>query len=143
MHINSVVIDSNFIFLPFQFKIDYLTEITENLGIKTEFIIYKQILDELKAKNRRERKKEKFRKQLEASLLYLENFKDKFNIIFNNTIKKDDETTDNFLLRKCIDLKKKNIYIFLATNDSDLRRKAKSIGLNVIFMRQKKFLSFE
>ncbi|MFW9936675.1 MAG: PIN domain-containing protein [Candidatus Thorarchaeota archaeon] len=143
MHINSVVIDSNFIFLPFQFKIDYLTEITQNLGIKTEFIIYKQILDELKAKNRRERKKEKFRKQLEASLLYLENFKDKFNIIFNNTIKKDDETTDDFLLRMCIDLKKKNTHIFLATNDSELRKKAKSIGLNVIFMRQKKFLSFE
>jgi len=143
MDINSVVIDSNFIFLPFQFKIDYLTEITRNLGIKTEFLIYKQILDELEAKNRRERKKTKFRKQLKASLLYLENFKDKFNINFNNSIKKDNETTDDFLLRKCIDLNKENRHIFLATNDSELRKRAKNLGLNVIFMRQKKFLSFE
>lgn len=143
MHISTVVIDSNFILLPFQFKIDYLTEITQQLGIKTEFFIFKQILNELEAKKKREGRKIKFRKQLEAGLLYLENFKDKFNLNFNNSLKRDNETTDDFLLRKCIDLKKETRHIFLATNDSELRKRAKNSGLNVIFMRQKKFLSFE
>ena len=143
MHISTVIIDSNFILLPFQFKIDYLTEITQQLGIKTEFFIFKQILNELEAKKKREGGKIKFRKQLEAGLLYLENFKDKFNLNFNNSLKRDNETTDDFLLRKCIDLKKETRHLFLATNDSELRKRAKNSGLNVIFMRQKKFLSFE
>ncbi|MFX0056861.1 MAG: PIN domain-containing protein [Candidatus Hodarchaeota archaeon] len=143
MHTNYVVIDSNFLLLPFQFKIDYLDEITQNLEGKTEFLIYKQILDELEAKRKRDAKKTKFRKDLKGGLLYLDNFKDKFNINFNNSIKKDFETTDDFLLRKCIDLKLKSKHIFIATNDSELRKKAKNSGINVIFMRQKKLLCFE
>ncbi|GAF91123.1 unnamed protein product, partial [marine sediment metagenome] len=36
-----------------------------------------------------------------------------------------------------------NQLIFLATNDSILRKKAREFGLNTIFLRQKKYLSFE
>ena len=42
MYENVVVIDSNFILLPFQFKVDYLNEIYLKLG-KINFIIFKQI----------------------------------------------------------------------------------------------------
>jgi rRNA-processing protein FCF1 len=42
---NLIVIDANFILLPFQFKIDYLYEIDASLEGRTIFIVYKQILD--------------------------------------------------------------------------------------------------
>jgi rRNA-processing protein FCF1 len=143
MHKNFVIIDSNFVLLPFQFKIDYLTEITRNLEGVIEFIVYKQILDELKAKKKREEKKTKFKNQLKAGLLYLNKFKDDFNIKFKNNTKIEYEKTDDFLLRKCIELKKVAKHIFLATNDAELRKRAKSSGINVIFMRQRKLLDIE
>ena len=33
--------------------------------------------------------------------------------------------------------------IYLATNDSDLRKKAKYIGISIIFLRQKKYLTID
>ena len=40
---NIVIIDSNFILLPSQFKVDYFNEINSKLEGKTLFIIFKQI----------------------------------------------------------------------------------------------------
>ena len=57
---NHIVIDANFILLPFQFKIDYLYEIDNNLEGRTIFILFKQILDELEAKRLREPNATKF-----------------------------------------------------------------------------------
>ena len=69
---NLIVVDSNFILLPFQFKIDYLHEIRELLEGELKFIIFQQVLNELEAKKRREAKSTKFRRLFEAGLLYLE-----------------------------------------------------------------------
>jgi len=137
---NIIVIDANFILLPFQFKIDYFSEITFNLEGKTRFIVFKQVLDELEAKKRRMSKSVKFKKHFESGLLYIEKNKNKYDITFVENIKNDNESTDNFLLRSSIDLKRKNNLVYLATNDSELRKKAKKEGINLIFLRQKKFL---
>ena len=109
---NLIVIDANFILLPFQFKIDYLYEIDASLEGKTIFIVYKQILDELEAN-------------------------------YKQNIKLKDETTDNFLLKSCMELKSRSKRVFLATNDAELRRKAKKMEVSTIFLRQKKYLSFD
>ena len=61
---NIVVIDSNFVLLPFQFKIDYLKEIKLNLEGDTVFILFKQVLDELEAKKIREPRATKFQRNL-------------------------------------------------------------------------------
>ena len=42
--INIVIIDANFILLPFQFKIDYLKEIRDLVEGKISFIIFRQVL---------------------------------------------------------------------------------------------------
>jgi rRNA-processing protein FCF1 len=141
--IKIVIIDSNFILLPFQFKIDYLDEIRTKLEGKLKFIVYQQIFDELEAKRKREPKATKFSRLLDSGLSYLERNKSNFEIDFLEDIKKIDELTDEFLLRMSLELKNKEHLIFLATNDSELRRKAKRSELNTIYLRQKKFLSIE
>lgn len=140
---NLIILDSNFILLPFQFKVDYLNEIRLNLEGEVEFIIFKQILNELEAKQVREPNATKFQREFKSGLSYLEKNRNKYDITFLDETKKAIETTDDFLLRKAIELKIKNQLIFLATNDSILRKKAREFGLNTIFLRQKKYLSFE
>jgi rRNA-processing protein FCF1 len=110
---------------------------------KLQFIIFKQVLNELEAKRRREPRATKFIRLLDSGLLYIENNKTNNNIEFIDEIKNDNESTDNFLLRKSIDLKNEGYSIYIATNDSELRKKAKSLKINTIFLRQKKFLSIE
>ncbi len=140
---NLIVIDANFILLPFQFKIDYLYDIDSHLEGRTVFVLFKQILDELEAKRLREPNATKFIMNLKSGLSYLENNKEKYNIVHNHLTKSIEESTDDFLVRKCQDLKGKEKRIYLATNDSDLRRKVRKIGVSTIFLRQKKFLSFD
>lgn len=140
---NLIILDSNFILLPFQFKVDYLNEIRLNLEGEVEFIIFKQILNELEAKQVREPNVTKFQREFKSGLSYLEKNRNKYDITFLDETKKAIETTDDFLLRKAIELKIKNKLIFLATNDSILRKKGREFGLNTIFLRQKKYLSFE
>ncbi|MCK4383400.1 MAG: hypothetical protein KAW66_08920 [Candidatus Lokiarchaeota archaeon] len=140
---NLIVVDANFVLLPFQFKIDYLYEITASLEGKTIFIVYKQIRDELEAKKLREPNATKFHMNLKSGLLYLEKNNDKFNILYRQSIKSKEETTDDFLLKTCQELKGKNKKVYLASNDAELRRKARKTGISTIFLRQKKYLSFD
>ena len=138
-----IIIDSNFILLPFQFKIDYLHEIRLELEGELRFIVFKQILDELEAKRRRESKSTKFIRLLDSGLLYLEKKQGDYDIFFFEDIKERDESTDEFLVKKSLELKDEGYNTFLATNDSELRKKARLAGIGSIFLRQKKFLSVE
>lgn len=140
---NTIVIDSNFILLPFQFKVDYLTEIRLLLQGEIKFIIFKQVLDELEAKRIRESKTTKFRRLFDSGLLYLEEKKSEFSIEHVEDVKDKSETTDDFLLRQLIALKDGGKQVFLATNDSELRKRARKLDINTIFLRQKKYLSIE
>ncbi|MFX1315339.1 MAG: PIN domain-containing protein [Promethearchaeota archaeon] len=141
--LNLIILDSNFILLPFQFKIDYLSEIRLNLEGIIKFIIFKQILNELEAKKNREPRATKFQREYRLGLAYLEENKNQFNITFLEEIKTTEETTDDFLLRKAVGLRSENQLIFIATNDSMLRKKAIEFGINTIFLRQNKYLSFK
>ncbi len=138
-----IVIDSNFILLPFQFKIDYFDEIRFSIEGEIRFIVYQQIFDELEAKRKKQQKTAKFIKFLESGLIYLEKNKERYNIDILEDTKNENESTDDFLIRMLKDLKKENQNIYIATNDSDLRRKAKKIKINSIFMRQKKYISID
>ena len=120
--INLIVLDSNFILLPFQFKIDYFDEIRTNIEGKLRFIIFQQILDELESKRKKEPETSNFTRFFESGLLYLEKNKEKYNIQLLEDVKNRNETTDDFLLRVIKNLKKENIKVYLATNDSELRK---------------------
>ena len=140
---NLIILDSNFILLPFQFKIDYLKEIREGMAGKTSFIVYQQIIDELKAKENRFPNQIRFKKHLATGLTYLNHNKSFYDIIFDDARKEESETTDDFLIRKCKSLKSEESHVYLATNDKELRRKAINNKIFSIFMRQKKFIDVE
>ena len=141
--VNVIIIDSNFILLPYQFKIDYLNEIYLSLEGKIRFYIFKQVIDELKAKQSREPKARKFRRIFKSGMSYLEKNEKIYPIYFIDEVKNTNETTDEFLLRWCNKFKNEYKNVFLATNDSELRKKAKTSKINLIFLRQKKFISIE
>jgi len=143
LNLNLIVIDSNFILLPFQFKIDYLNEIRHIIEGELKFIIYQQVLNELESKKKRKPHATKFIRLLDSGLSYLDNHKGDYDINFSDDIKNIEESTDDFLLRKIVHLKNKGNNVFLATNDSDLRKKARERYINTIFLRQKKYLSIE
>jgi len=140
---NVVVFDSNFILLPYQFKIDYLNDIYLNLEGRTRFYIFKQSLDEIEAKIRREPKTRKLKRQYKGAMAYLDKNEKIYPIYFINEIKDEKETTDDFLLKWCLRFKKEYKKVFLATNDADLRKKAKNSNINLIFLRQEKYLVIE
>ncbi|MBA7532350.1 hypothetical protein ES705_24576 [subsurface metagenome] len=140
---NIVVFDSNFILLPYQFKIDYLNDIYLNLEGKTRFYIFKQSLDEIEAKIRREPKTRKLKRQFKGGMAYLDKNEKIYPLYFIKEVKEKNETTDEFLLKWCIKFKKEYKKVYLATNDSELRKKAKNSYVNIIFLRQQKFLVIE
>jgi rRNA-processing protein FCF1 len=140
---NLVVLDSNFILLPYQFKIDYLNDIYLQLEGRTRFYIFKQCLDELEAKIRREPKTRKLKRQYKGGMAYLDKSEKIYPLYFINEIKDKNETTDEFLLKWCRTFKKEYKKVYLATNDSDLRKKAKNSHINIIFLRQEKYLVIE
>ena len=141
--INLIILDSNFILLPFQFKIDYFNEIRLKIEGKLKFIVFKQILNELEAKRKRESKRTKFLRLLENGLQYLKKNQEIYDIEIREDLKDDVETTDDFLIRMSKELQNIEQKVFIASNDSDLRRKAKILNIGTIFLRQKKYLSFE
>ena len=141
--INIVIIDANFILLPFQFKIDYLKEIRDLVEGKISFIIFRQVLNELEAKKKREPNAVKFEKLLDSGLMYLDRNKEKFPIEFIEEVKEQNETTDEFLIRKSIEMKSELKKIYIATNDMELKRLAKHQKISRIFLRQKNYLSIE
>ena len=137
------MIDSNFILLPFQFKIDYFNEIRAKLEGQIRFILFEQIFNELESKMKRKPNATKFTRFYESGLSYLEQKKEDYDILIIKNVKNDNETTDDFLLRKLKDLRKENQRVFIATNDSELRKKAKNLSISTIFLRQKKYLSID
>ena len=131
---NLIILDANFILIPSQFGIDYFEEIRNIIPGKLAFIVFKSTLDELNRKKERESKKIKFQKQLELSLQILKS-KEFHEIPIE---RKPGETVDDFLLNICHELLNNNFKVHLATNDSKLRSQAIELGINVIYLRQKK-----
>ena len=142
MVLNIVIVDANFILLPFQFKIDYLDDIRSKLSGPIKFIVFQQVIDELQAKSERLPKSAKFQNQLDSGLNYLELNKERFHIIQSEERKEKSQTTDDFLVKACLKFKEGDNRVYLATNDSELRKLVEKEGINTIFLRQRKFLAF-
>lgn len=140
---NYIILDANFILLPAQFKINYFSEINDLLAGKNIFFIYQQIFDELEAKVHRESKKRKFQRQYQLGKRYLEQNSSQYSTKLIDEVKKSEELTDEFLLRKGIQHKSQKNNVYIATNDMELRKLALKNDIGVIFLRQKKYLTFK
>lgn len=129
MSIRKVIFDTNFLFVPLQFKIDIFGEIESLIG-RFEPIVLSITLEELK--KLLIKRSEKIRRQ---ALLALELTK-KCRIMEVDL--KPCEKIDEVILR----VAKENNCI-VATNDRQLRKKLRKSNVPTIFVRQKSYLQIE
>ncbi len=124
-----IILDSNFLFIPLQFRIDVSKEL-ENLVGKFEPIVLSTTMEELKTLTKE--KPEKTRRQALLALKIAE----KCTLI---TVEKDPvETYDDVILRKA-----KEWACLVATNDRNLRKRLRKESIPTIYLRQRKRLELE
>ncbi|MHA2314214.1 MAG: type II toxin-antitoxin system VapC family toxin [Candidatus Hermodarchaeia archaeon] len=122
----TVLLDTNFLLLPFQRRIDIFEEIPKLIDGSVTFLVLPQIQQELKWIELNGTEKEK--RAARSSMKLMENY----CIIAENVPPQIQELdADTALLRYA---EKTGAYV--ATNDSDLRRELKKQGSRVIFLRK-------
>jgi len=125
-----VIIDSNFLFVPSQFKIDIFEELAKLLNQRFEPVLLSTTYNELLTMA--EKGSPRRRKQASLALKLAE----KCRVIAVE--KKWEETNDEVILRIAADWKSP-----VATNDRELRKKLRSRRVSVIFLRGKGRLDLE
>ena len=123
MESKEVVIDTNFFMVPFQFNVDIIDELEKALpSYKLTTPIF--VINELKGLKRNNKGKIRLNADLALKLANSSNIEIKDISLENN------ETVDDALLR---------VSEVLATNDIELKKRARKKGITVAYLRQKKY----
>jgi len=124
-----IILDTNFLLIPAQFKVDIFSEIERICDFPFKIYILEQSVGELNKV-----KEEQTGKNKAAAKLALQLVKQKgLNTIKNS--KKD--SVDNIL----VDIADKDIII--ATQDIELKKRLKAKNIKIITLRSKKYLKLE
>ena len=127
MESKEVVIDTNFFMVPFQFNVDIIDELEKVLpSYKLTTPIF--VINELKGLKRNNKGKVRLNADLALKLANSSNIEIKDISLENN------ETVDDALLR---------VSEVLATNDIELKNRAKKRGITVAYLRQKKYIAID
>ena len=127
MNSKEVVIDTNFFMVPFQFNVDIITEL-ENTLPSYKLTTPSFVINELKGLKRNNKGKTRLNANLALKLANSSKVEIKDISLLEN------ETVDDALLR---------VSEVLATNDIDLKNRAKNKGITVVYLRQKKYIAVE
>lgn len=127
MDSKEVVIDTNFFMVPFQFNVDIITEL-ENLLPSYKLTTPSFVINELKGLKRNTKGKTRLNANLALKLVNSSKVEIKDISLLEN------ETVDNALLR---------VSEVLATNDIELKNRAKNKGITIVYLRQKKYIAVE
>ena len=127
MNSKEVVIDTNFFMVPFQFNVDIVTEL-ENLLPSYRLTTPSFVINELKGLKRNTKGKTRLNANLALKLANSSKIEIKDISLLEN------ETVDDALLR---------VSEVLATNDIELKNRAKDKGITVAYLRQKKYIAIE
>ena len=122
-----VIIDTNFLMIPFQFNIDIISEIKNLVLENYELIILKKSIDELTEIMKNSKGKTKLDAKMAISLA------EKFEIINSNSEKYVDDII--------VDLTDKNVIV--CTQDKNLKERVKEKKGKVIGMKQKLHLIYQ
>ena len=117
----NIILDTNFCAIPFQFHVDIFGELERLIDQEYRLIVPTVCIDEIKKL-----------KQGIATIDLLE----KKNIFFLDT--PPAKKVDDAILQLAIKMR-----AVIATQDKELKQKAKKAGLQVITLRQKKYLIIE
>ena len=127
MESKEVVIDTNFFIVPFQFNVDIIDELEKALpSYKLTTPIF--VINELKGLKRNNKGKIRLNADLALKLANSSNIEIKDISLENN------ETVDDALLR---------VSEVLATNDIELKKRARKKGITVAYLRQKKYIAID
>ena len=127
MNSKEVVIDTNFFMVPFQFNVDIITEL-EKLLPSYKLTTPSFVINELKGLKRNKNTKIRLNANLALKLANSSKVEIKDISLLEN------ETVDDALLR---------VSEVLATNDIELKKRAKDRGITVAYLRQKKYIAVE
>jgi rRNA-processing protein FCF1 len=125
-----VVLDANFFFVASHFKVDVFEELENLLNRRFEPILLSSTQKELQGLA--ESSSPKQRKQAQLALRLAEKCR---VVAVEKSLK---ETYDDVIVRVAAEWKSP-----VATNDRELRRRLRKVGVPVIFLRQKKRLEME
>ena len=127
MDSKEVVIDTNFFMVPFQFNVDVISEL-EKLLPSYRLTTPSFVINELKGLKRNNKGKTRLNVNLALKLANSSKIEIKDISLLEN------ETVDDALLR---------VSEVLATNDIELKNRAKDKGITVAYLRQKKYIAVE
>ena len=127
MDSKEVVIDTNFFMVPFQFNVDIITEL-EKLLPSYKLTTPSFVINELKGLKKNNKGKIRLNANLALKLANSSKVEIKDISLLEN------ETVDDALLR---------VSEVLATNDIELKNRAKDRGITVAYLRQKKYIAVE
>ena len=127
MNSKEVVIDTNFFMVPFQFNVDIITEL-EKLLPSYKLTTPSFVINELKGLKKNNKGKIRLNANLALKLANSSKVEIKDISLLEN------ETVDDALLR---------VSEVLATNDAELKNRAKNKGITVAYLRQKKYIAVE
>ncbi|MBQ2227310.1 MAG: twitching motility protein PilT [Methanobrevibacter sp.] len=127
MNSKEVVIDTNFFMVPFQFNVDVITEL-ENTLPSYKLTTPSFVINELKGLKNNSKGKTRMNANLALKLANSSKVEIKDISLLEN------ETVDDALLR---------VSEVLATNDIELKNRAKDKGITVVYLRQKKYIAVD
>lgn len=125
-----VLLDSNFLFIPFRFRVDIFEELNRIIGGNVRCVVTTPILDELE--RIRSDAKPSFKKEIEFALGLV----NRCELISDSL--DTGETVDDSIVRVASEMR-----CMVATNDADLRRRLRKDGIPVIFLRQRNHLEID
>jgi hypothetical protein len=125
-----IILDSNFLFIPSQFRIDIFEELLSLLNQKFEPILLSVTRQELLAMAKKS--SPKIRKQASLALKLAQ----KCHVV--QVTQGEEETHDDVVVRIAQEWKSP-----VATNDQMLRKRLRKKGIPVIFLREKARLALE
>ena len=127
MNSKEVVIDTNFFMVPFQFNVDIITELEKVLP-SYKLTTPSFVINELKGLKRNNKGKIRLNANLALKLANSSKVEIKDISLLEN------ETVDDALLR---------VSEVLATNDIELKNRAKDKGITVAYLRQKRYIAVD
>ena len=117
-----IILDTNFLTIPYQFNVDIFEEIDRIMEEDYELITLNKVVEELK---RMKKGKDAIAAKIGLELIEKKNVK---------VINTDEKKVDNAI----VELADENTIV--ATNDKALRKKIKNKNLKVLYLRSKKRL---
>ena len=126
MHLmKKIIIDTNFLMIPYQFRVDIFAEFNRICNFNYNLYIFEQSIDELRNIIEKQPLKHKKAAQLALKLIKLKNI---------NLLKSNQKDVDSAILKS---LDEDTI---IATQDKMLKKELLEKGAFVIMLRQKKYL---